>query len=475
MSSMDKHAISEAQENKLNATITELLSTLISPLTSFDEMYRLVLDKARFLTASEHGFVSSINELTLAHVSNTLTQMKSEGCSINAAFYALPVGPNKLYEGLWGHSLNRREAFFTNNPSAHSASTGLPAGHIPLKNFLSVPVMFSGKLLGQIALANSSHDYSEEDIAMIKKLGELYAIVLHNRHHEEELRTNEEQFRSMVEAAPFPLLITDLSNHNVLYANPRATELLDIESGTFTEVSINACYVDHQQYEDHLEEISHSGSIREKEVKLRSIHGRDFWGIVSAVKVHWLDREVVMTVINDITVRKQMEDDLKALATRDYLTGLWNRRYFMEAGEQEYNRFLRHNRPFSIIFFDLDHFKIVNDTYGHSQGDQVLITTTNLVQREIRAIDIAARYGGEEFAVILPETGLAESTNVAERMRLALESYQYTVPGGTFSVTASFGVCEIIPGDSSFESLIARADKALYAAKNLGRNQVRQG
>ena len=89
--------------------------------------------------------------------------------------------------------------------------------------------MFSGKLLGQIALANSSHDYSEEDIAMIKKLGELYAIVLHNRHHEEELRTNEEQFRSMVEAAPFPLLITDLSTHNVLYANPRATELLDIE------------------------------------------------------------------------------------------------------------------------------------------------------------------------------------------------------------------------------------------------------
>ena len=100
MSSMDKHAISEAQENKLNATITELLSTLISPLTSFDEMYRLVLEKARFLTASEHGFVSSINELTLAHVSNTLTQMKSEGCSIDAAFYALPVGPNKLYEGL---------------------------------------------------------------------------------------------------------------------------------------------------------------------------------------------------------------------------------------------------------------------------------------------------------------------------------------------------------------------------------------
>lgn len=475
ISSTNKRAISKEQENKLNATITELLSTLISPTTSFDEMYRLVLEKARFLTASEHGFVSSINELTLAHVSNTLTQMKSEGCSIEAAFYALPTGPNKLYEGLWGHSLNRREAFFTNDPSAHSASVGLPAGHIPLKNFLSVPVMFSGKLLGQIALANSSHDYTEEDIAMIEKLGELYAIVLHNRHHEEELRANEEQFRSMVEAAPFPLLITDLSSRTVLYANPRATELLDISAGTFAGVSISACYVDPQQYADHLGEIRKSGNIREKEVKLRSIHGREFWGIVSAVKVHWLDQEVVMTVVNDITVRKQMEDDLKALATRDYLTGLWNRRYFMEAGTQEYNRFLRHKRPFSIISFDLDHFKAVNDTYGHSQGDQVLITTTNLVQKEIRTIDIATRYGGEEFAVILPETALTESTNVAERMRLALESYQYTAPGGTFSVTASFGVCEVNPSDVSFESLITRADKALYSAKNSGRNRVQQG
>lgn len=475
MSSTDKHVISEEQENKLNATITELLSTLISPTTSFDEMYRRVLEKARFLTASEHGFVSSINDLTLAHVSNTLTQMKSEGCSIDATFSALPAGPQKLYEGLWGHSLNSREAFFTNNPSAHSASIGLPAGHIPLKNFLSVPVMFSGKLLGQIALANASHDYVEEDIAMIKKLGELYAIVLHNRRHEEELRANEEQFRSMVEAAPFPILITNLSNHMVLYANPQATELLDIAAGTFNGVSVNTCYVNPQEYEDHLEEISQSGSIREKEVKLRSIRGREFWGIVAAVKVHWLDREVIMTVINDITVRKQMEDNLKSLATRDYLTSLWNRRYFMETGEQEYTRFLRYQHPLSIIFFDLDHFKGINDTYGHSQGDQVLIATTTLVQREIRTIDIAARYGGEEFAVILPETGLAESTNVAERIRQVLESYPHTAPTATFHVTASFGVCEATPDDVSFERLIVRADKALYAAKNAGRNKVCQG
>lgn len=259
--------------SKLNAAIATLSSAIISPATSFEQMYQLVLETARSLTESQHGFVSSIDPNTNAHVSNTLTQMRGEGCSVKAALYALPDDPHKQYYGLWGHSLNTFTAFFTNSPISHPASKGLPGGHLPLTNFLSVPIMFGGMALGQIALANSSRNYTEADLKMVERLGELYAVVLHNRQQEEELRNSEERFRLMVEAAPFPMVVSKISDQTVIYSNPRARELL----GFFNEIgpSIKApeYYLHPEEYYMIINEVQHHGHSRDNEVKLRDAQG----------------------------------------------------------------------------------------------------------------------------------------------------------------------------------------------------------
>ena len=237
--------IAEAdKEIDLNAALAELVSAIIRPGITFAEMYRIVLEKAQALTESQHGFVSSIDPKTDAHVSDTLTEMRKDVCSVSAALYALPTGPHHLYHGLWGHSLNTRSAYFTNTPGEHPAARGLPEGHVPLINFLSVPVMFAGELLGQIALANSSRDYTQDDLKIISKIGKVYAIVLHNKQQENELRSSEERFRLMIEGAPFPIVVCGLEEYSILYCNQLAASFFSVSQEEAMLLKITDFYVE---------------------------------------------------------------------------------------------------------------------------------------------------------------------------------------------------------------------------------------
>lgn len=465
---------SDERERKLNEVLATLSSAIISPTITFDQMYQLVLDNARFLTDSEHGFVSSIDQDTTAHVSNTLTKMRDQGCSVDATFSSLPEGPHKEYKNLWGHSLNVRAPFFTNAPSSHPASQGLPSGHIPINNFLSVPVMFGGKLLGQIALANSSHDYTEHDLSMIRRLGEFYAIVIHNRQREMELKRSEECFRSMVEAAPFPLAVVRMSDHTIIYINAYTAEFLGFPIQETIGRKTEDFFEYPKQRAEIIAEVNERGFVSNKEINLRDNYGRRFWVLLSAVKIKWFGEEVLMISLNDVTDRKRIEEELKRLATIDYLTGIWNRRHFMELGNKEYVRFARYNHPFSVLIFDLDKFKQVNDTYGHSMGDVVLQQITKAISDRLRAVDIFGRYGGEEFAIILPETVYAKAAVAAEALRMSIAETKCSVAGSceTICITASFGLAEAGAGDDSFECIIDRADHALLKAKSLGRNKL---
>lgn len=153
---------------------------------------------------------------------------------------------------------------------------------------------------------------------------------------------------------------------------------------------------------------------------------------------------------------------------RDKLTGIYNRNYLDSRIIEEIERVNRHNGSLSMIFFDLDHFKKVNDTYGHRQGDAVLKEMAKVVAGELRTSDIFARWGGEEFAIIMPDTTLLGAKTVAEKLRIALENVVHPEVG---KVTASFGVAEYI-ADEYIGSWFNRADKELYFAKMNGRNRV---
>lgn len=159
-------------------------------------------------------------------------------------------------------------------------------------------------------------------------------------------------------------------------------------------------------------------------------------------------------------------------ATRDALTGLWNRNHAQEEMEKIFSVANRHIRPFSILLFDIDFFKGINDTFGHDVGDAVLRMTGQTVNEHLRSHDMAARYGGEEFIVILPETSIEGAVIAAERLRQAIEIIDFAPHGCHRRVTVSVGVAQYPVCGRGVEELIKQADEALYRAKQTGRNRV---
>ncbi len=164
--------------------------------------------------------------------------------------------------------------------------------------------------------------------------------------------------------------------------------------------------------------------------------------------------------------------EVQELAITDPVTGLFNRRRFLELAGQEFNRSIRYERSLSAIMLDIDHFKVVNDTFGHTIGDQVLIELAKICQTGVRQVDVLARYGGEEFIVLLPETNAQEASVIAERLRANTESTSFTTSAGPLHITISLGVAEVDKSCESLNELVDRADFAQYASKDAGRNRV---
>ena len=175
---------------------------------------------------------------------------------------------------------------------------------------------------------------------------------------------------------------------------------------------------------------------------------------------------------HDVTSQKQTEAALRDLARHDPLTGIANRRYFFERAKQEFARTKRYRTPLSIAEMDIDHFKQINDRYGHAAGDEVLKSFCSASQRLIRETDLFARIGGEEFAVLLPDTGLDGATRLAERLRRAVADSKLSLSAGEISYTISIGVATLRSADTGAEDCLRRADSAMYRAKQNGRNRV---
>lgn len=174
----------------------------------------------------------------------------------------------------------------------------------------------------------------------------------------------------------------------------------------------------------------------------------------------------------DITRLKNQEHELTRLAWTDCLTDTLNRRRFMELAQTEHRRSQRYGRNLSVVLLDVDYFKLINDTYGHSAGDAVLKELVRRWKREIRGEDLLGRIGGEEFCLLLPETDVPGAMMLAERLRRATESSAVSCRGDSIIVTISAGVLHCRPGEYSLEDALTGADRALYKAKKSGRNRL---
>jgi diguanylate cyclase (GGDEF)-like protein/PAS domain S-box-containing protein len=180
----------------------------------------------------------------------------------------------------------------------------------------------------------------------------------------------------------------------------------------------------------------------------------------------------ILSICRDISERKRMENKLRNLSITDPLTGAKNRRYLANRGKEELARSLRYGTHLCLLLLDIDHFKLVNDTYGHDAGDEVLKSLTQKAQTVLRETDIFARFGGEEFAALLIQTSQQDALLTANRLRSAIETMPLPQINDTFSITISIGVALFDANDGSIEELIKRADQAMYQAKENGRNCV---
>jgi len=234
------------------------------------------------------------------------------------------------------------------------------------------------------------------------------------------------------------------------------------------EVSRHHARIVLEEGQVHVEDL---GSTNGTRVNGEQIHGR--------VELRTGDRlavggHVLKLVFLD-PLERAFHETLLDLSTRDPLTGLANRGTALAEFQNRFGLSLRYNRPISVVVCDLDHFKNVNDTYGHGAGDFVLHAFGERVLANLREADLAGRIGGEEFLLVLPETDLGGARQLAERLRKAIASVPMPLPTGALNVTCSLGIAERTAGDLEAGQLLARGDAALYRAKEGGRNQVCEG
>lgn len=215
--------------------------------------------------------------------------------------------------------------------------------------------------------------------------------------------------------------------------------------------------------------------MHDKELKIKGLEN----GACDYITKPFDPEELVARVKVHLKI-KQLQDDLKRsnellheLSITDFLTGLYNRRHLIESLSREILRADRKNGELSLIVMDIDHFKAVNDCYGHQQGDHVLQIVSTILKNELRNYDIAARFGGEEFVAVIPDVAADEAMLVAERIRLAVQNHRFESDLSELSLTISLGVADLsILSCQTVDNFIKLADDALYRAKANGRNCV---
>jgi diguanylate cyclase (GGDEF)-like protein/PAS domain S-box-containing protein len=310
---------------------------------------------------------------------------------------------------------------------------------------------------------------------------------------EDQLKASEARYRSLIHHVPIGLCRFSVEGRP-LDANPALLAIFGFDTlANFLQASPiqpDSPVTDQGHPMTWGSYLGMTSSLKDCELKLSRPDGRDLWvrvvaraireSIPTSIADHHGTTQYYEAAVEDITAIKAAQTALEELAMRDSLTHVYNRRHFMELASREIARSARFNRPVTLIMLDVDHFKSINDTYGHLAGDTVLRDIALRLRANLRQSDILARYGGEEFILLMPETDQAQAWTGAERLRTVIAATPFDSGSGPLSVTASVGLScwPASPDPSTITSLphindlISKADQALYRAKQSGRNQT---
>lgn len=286
-------------------------------------------------------------------------------------------------------------------------------------------------------------------------------VVRYNRRIEE-----------IIKSSPFPIIISRLSDDRIILANTNAIKLFGIEPKEMDRYHLRDFFADSENRRLLNERLEQEREVQDFEILVKTPSGDSpFWLLTSANIIDYNYDIALYAAFQDITSRKNREVLLKNQAIRDPLTSLYNRRYFEE---EVFNRILDAkitNDSYSVLMIDADHFKKVNDTFGHKIGDKVLIELSSTCEKALRDVDIVARYGGEEFVIFLADVNAEKAKTVADRLRETIsEVVVYSDNNEEVRFTVSIGISSNAISDN-IDMLIKTADEALYRAKQNGRNR----
>ncbi|MGA7749126.1 MAG: EAL domain-containing protein, partial [Gallionella sp.] len=288
---------------------------------------------------------------------------------------------------------------------------------------------------------------------------------------------NEKHFRRILETSPIAVRIAASSGRKVMFANQRYAQLINAEPDRVIGADPNQYYANLQDYEDVLQQLDKGMTVTDKLVELRIPGARTVWALASYFRLEYENEPAVLGWFYDVTKLKKAEQTIHQLAFYDALTQLPNRRLLMDRLHQAFSVSARNGRYGAVLFIDLDHFKVINDTKGHSIGDQLLIEVAKRLISCIRDGDTVSRLGGDEFLIVLAalstnaDEAALQAGMVAEKIRSALNE-SYTFDEYQYFITPSIGIVLFRGHQESIEDMLRYADTAMYQAKTSGRNTI---
>ncbi|QJR11971.1 hypothetical protein DSM104443_03054 [Usitatibacter rugosus] len=287
---------------------------------------------------------------------------------------------------------------------------------------------------------------------------------------EGSLRESEAQLRQLVESAPLPLLIVRRRDEAIVYANSRAHQQFGVTAAQARTSKASEFYADTTMRDAMIAAIDRDGAIRDFEVEMRDRHGQRFWAVISSQRIRYQGDSCLLTALHNIDDRKRLQDDMRFRAFHDALTGLPNRASFLDALDRALKVAKRNEERFSVLFIDLDRFKVINDTLGHFAGDRLLQLVAERLREGVRESDLVARLGGDEFVILATGHGGPEDmSRLAEKMLHHLEN-PFSIDGREVGLTASIGIASYPDDGDDLDELVKNADIAMYQAKEEGRN-----
>ncbi|UZJ60661.1 sensor domain-containing diguanylate cyclase [Pseudomonas sp. KU26590] len=313
----------------------------------------------------------------------------------------------------------------------------------------------------------------------IPAAAETLLALMHAQAEVARLSEREQLFSSLLVSVNAVLWAFDWQTQRMIYVSPAYERIFGRSAGLlladYSEWR-DSIYPDDLDYaERSLSEVLEKGSIEDREYRIIRADGQVRWLSDKCFVSHQAEhsqRLIVVGIAEDITEKKHLEDELQRLATTDVLTQSSNRRHFFECAQREFEQARLQGTPMAFLLLDVDDFKLVNDTYGHQEGDLVLQRIAECGRKTLRRGDLFGRIGGEEFAAVFPGCAPEMAAQIAERLQREIQRLSFQCNDKTFGITASQGLTNLGEQDQSLEALYARSDAAMYQAKRQGKNQI---